>query len=103
MPALKEAIRLEDEANANANSANGNGGAGAKRRKSRNKGSGRGDGRGDGKGQGERDGEEGGEGKVLDGRAGPRSENIVLQKSAYLVLTSFLEMVLGSFTHVVRL
>ena len=58
VPALREAIRIEDEAQAAANAA---GGRSRSKKKSRSKKS--------------------EQAEKIDGRAGPRSENIVLQKS----------------------
>ncbi|PPQ91707.1 hypothetical protein CVT25_012848 [Psilocybe cyanescens] len=68
VPALREAIREEEEAERNLRSAiNGNGNAVAQRKKSR----------------GKKNGKEGEEKEKdrLDGRAGPRSENVVLSKT----------------------
>ncbi|KAF8181325.1 hypothetical protein BJ912DRAFT_614228 [Pholiota molesta] len=64
VPALREAIREEEEAERQAARA---GGGGAQRKKSRKKGA--------------RDGEERDARERLDGRAGPRSENVVLSKT----------------------
>ena len=66
MPALREAIRLEEE-DGNA-SGSGNAAAGSKGRKGRVK-------------------MIGDDGEKVDGRAGPRSENIVLQRSELLIRT----------------
>lgn len=77
MPALREAIREEEEADAEAR---GGGGGG----------NGEGNGKGKGaaskgkkgkKGKGGGEGEEKGEKDKIDGRAGPRSENVVLSKT----------------------
>ena len=61
VPALREAIRAEEEGSGNGNGSTGNGGgnSGAGRRK---------------RGKGD-------DGEKVDGRAGPRSESVVLQKS----------------------
>lgn len=66
VPALREAIREEEEAERNAS--NGQRGGGGARKKSRGK-------------KGQKDGDDKDKDK-LDGRAGPRSENVVLSKSA---------------------
>ncbi|KAF8972176.1 hypothetical protein BDZ97DRAFT_1783575, partial [Flammula alnicola] len=71
VPALREAIREEEEAERNAangqRGAGGGGGGGAQRKKGRGK-------------KGQKDGDDK-EKDRLDGRAGPRSENVVLSKT----------------------
>jgi hypothetical protein len=74
VPSLREALR-EEEANS-ANSGEGD----SKGRGGRPK-------RGKGKGKSEADGEK------IDGRAGPRSENVVLSRSKFLAAPFFLSSV----------
>jgi hypothetical protein len=81
VPALREAIREEEEAEAEARvngEVNGKGKAVAAKGKRGKKGKG---------GGGE--GEEKGEKDKIDGRAGPRSENVVLSKSGFLFRLAF--------------
>ena len=72
VPALREAIREEEEAERNA--ASGQRANGAPRKKGRSK-------------KGQKDGDDKEKDK-LDGRAGPRSENVVLSKSVSYSITS---------------
>ena len=75
MPALREAIREEEEAEVEARGngeVNGKGKAAAAAKGKRGK-----------KGKGGGEGEEKGEKDKVDGRAGPRSENVVLSKSEF--------------------
>jgi hypothetical protein len=79
IPALREAIRLEEEAcsHPNRNAAYGNG-------------NGNGRSAAGSKGKKKARGRFGDDGEKVDGRAGPRSENIVLQKSQYFFFFFFL-------------
>ena len=87
MPALREAIREEEEAEVEARGTgevNGKGKAAAAAKGKRGK-----------KGKAGGEGEEKGEKDKVDGRAGPRSENVVLSKSGfYFVWLFFASLIL---------
>ena len=81
MPALREAIREEEEAEVEARGngeVNGKGKAAVAAKGKRGK-----------KGKGGGEGEEKGEKDKVDGRAGPRSENVVLSKSEFYFVWLF--------------